>query len=146
MAKTTTPRAILEALFPNPVTVANFKLQPVTALHYLALERIQSPLVGDAPEPTSLDLLMALVILSATPPQVRELLASGNARISEMAELLAERMTPRDVVGILPLLLAHVAAAFATMVPTAAPDGEVRPLAPASSSAPSTPSVPPTPA
>jgi hypothetical protein len=146
MPKSTTPKAILDALFPEPVTIAGLKLQKVSALHYLALEKIQSPLVGDGPEPTSEDLLEALLILSSTPPQVRDLLALGVDGIATLARDLAARLEVGDLLRMVPQLTAHVVAAFATAVPTAAPDGEVRPLAPGSSSAPSTPSAPPTPA
>lgn len=140
MAKSTTPRAILEALFPAQVTVAGLHLQPFTSLHYLALERINSPLVGEsASDPVCEDLLAALLILSSTPKTLRDLLRLGQPGINELTLDMAERVAVNQLPGIIPLLKAHINTAFAPAVPTAAPDGEVRPLAPASSSAPSTP-------
>jgi hypothetical protein len=139
MAKSTTPRAILEALFPAEITVAGLKLVPFTSLHYLALEKLGSPLVAEnGSDPTSEDLLVALLVLSAPLKTVRELLRLGTEGVMELILDMAERVPVQQLIGVIPLLKAHIATAFATAVPTAAPDGEVRPLAPASSSAPST--------
>jgi hypothetical protein len=140
MAKSTTPKAILDALFPDAVTVAGLRLQPFTSLHYLALERINSPLVGEsAADPVCEDLLAALLILSSTPKTLREMLGFGQPLFGQLTLDLAERVPINQLPGIIPLLKAHINTAFAPAVPTAAPDGEVRPLAPASSSDPSTP-------
>ena len=140
MPKSTTPKAILDALFPEPVTVAGLRLQPVTALHYLALEKMSSPLVGDGPEPTSEDLLVALLILSSTTAQVRQMLQLGSGGIAALAVDLAARFNARDLLGVVPVLVGHLNSAFATAIPVATKEGEVPPLAPASSSGPSTPS------
>jgi len=139
MAKSTTPKSILAALFPDVVTVAGLRLQPVSAVHYLALERLENPLIVQGIDTTTSDLIEALLILSLTPDQIRTLLAEGLAAVEPRVLDLAGRISAADLPGMTQALLAHIATAFDTAVPGKGADGEVRPLAPASSSASSTP-------
>ena len=138
MSKSTTPRAILDAIFPDVVTVSGIKLQPFSAMHYLALERLENPLIVRGLDTGTDDLIEALLVLSLTPAQMRALLKEGFDSIAERVMELAGRISVADLPGMSDTLLAHISTAFNTAVPTAAPDGEVRPLAPASSSAPLT--------
>lgn len=138
MAKSTTPKDVLAALFPDVVTIAGLQLQPVSAIHYLALERLENPLIVSGLETTTDDLIEALLVLALTPEQVRALLAQGLPAVEARVLDLAGRIAATDLPGLTDVLLRHIAAAFATAIPAAAGAGEVRPLAPASSLAPST--------
>ncbi|MCX7006607.1 MAG: hypothetical protein NTY53_05055 [Kiritimatiellaeota bacterium] len=139
MPKSTTPKAILEALFPDAVTIAGLKLQPISAVHYLALERLENPLIVSGLEAGTDDLIEALLILSLTPEQARALLAEGLDAVEARVMDLAGRIAAADLPGMTQALLAHISAAFNTAVPAKSESGEVRPLAPASSLSPSTP-------
>ena len=138
MSKTTTPKKILDAIFPDVVTVAGLRLQPVTALHYLALEKLENPLVVRDLETTSKDLVEAIMVLSLAPNEVREIMQQGTLFVENAVLELAERIKAADLPGISQALLQHIYSAFDTAVPSAT-EGEVRPLAPASSLPPSTP-------
>ena len=138
MSKSTTPKSTLAAIFPDVVTVSGLKLQPVSALHYLALERLENPLIVQGMETATSDLIEGLLILSLNPEQVRALLADGLAAVEPRVLELSGRISAADLPGMTQALLAHIASAFATAVPGKAQDGEVRPLAPAGSSGSST--------
>jgi len=137
MPKSTTPKAILNALFPNPVTVAGIKLQPVTSLHYLALEKLENPLINAGLDANTSSTVEALLILSLTPVQVRELLAEEYYAITVRVQELAGRIPAAELPGITQEMTEHILSAFKTAVPASAKECEARPLAPGSSSVPS---------
>ena len=130
-----TPKVVLDALFPQGVTVAGLRLQPVSVAHYLTLQRFGNPLgmegETDLSVVTGREVLQALFILHLTPEQAIEL-SEENA--SKAVDEFACKISLGEFRGVTAQLATHVANAL-----RAAPgsgtkvdaDGTTDPFAPA---------------
>ncbi len=130
-----TPKVVLDALFPQGVTVAGLRLQPVTVAHYLTLQRFGNPLgmEGEAelPDLAVKEILQALFILHLTPEAALEL---TEAAAGQAVDEMACRIQLADLRGVTRQLAEHVARALRT-APHAGvktdPEGNPDPFAPA---------------
>lgn len=60
-----TPKAVLDAIIPERIAVCGLELRPLSLAHWLALQKIGSPIVQpDIVETTALDVVRAAMLLS----------------------------------------------------------------------------------
>jgi hypothetical protein len=132
------PGPLGDALAPEATVVLGFTLQPVSSLHLVALQRVDSPLLRaiamirlNAGKPakeikkvaermdggTSEEMIEMFFIFTRTPEQLCELLAAGLARVRAQALLdIGTKVPARDVPKLAFAAGAHFAAHYATVV------------------------------
>jgi hypothetical protein len=109
-----TPKVVLEAFLPKSLTIAEIKLRPVTANHWMALEDVGSPFVCENPSGriAMLDVCVALYILQLDPERIVESL--DKAAISRKARALAGRIPVAHLSAVAQKIVKHIRGAFAT--------------------------------
>ncbi|MFA5058264.1 MAG: hypothetical protein WC485_09140 [Opitutaceae bacterium] len=112
-----TPPAVVEGMVPDELRVGQVVLQPVTIGHYLALEKIASPILelGKKPGPKVglIDLARAAYILSL--PAEQAMKAAGSPAFEDGVAEFCGRV-PAAVIGELGRkIVAHLNAAFAPL-------------------------------
>jgi len=130
--KTPAYQSVLDAFLPKIMTVAGLDLQPISALHYLCLQRISSPLIENGAKATPTDIMAALLICTLEPAALSALFAGGVDVFWRECDLFAGRI---DMAGLLEApakVTAHIDAAFANaMIPTDdGGEGDDAPFAP----------------
>lgn len=132
-AKTETPGQVLDAFFPPEVSVGDIAFAPFTIMHYLALEKVRSPLIAGEdevapPKPTTLDLLRALLIVSLQGRDLKALMARGDAALEDAALELACRIPAPGILGSAEAIVRHINAGFATALPAGGESAEDSPF------------------
>lgn len=103
----------------RPLRAAGIELQPVTALHWLALRRMKSPILTPGAALDEMDSLRALLLLSTPADQVEALLALSAAKLQKRLHALAARIDLGRLADIPLALVRIINAAFATAIPPA---------------------------
>ena len=117
-----TPKAVLDAFFPETIRVGELALQPMTMAHALCLERLESPVLDRIQESTLEDAAKAVYVLTLPSDQAMAAVADRAAFDARFAEFCA-RIPIAEVKGVAEKLVQQLQAAFATFIPSS-PDGE----------------------
>ena len=127
-SSTGTARAVLDAFMPAEVRIAGVVLQPLMIAHFMALEKIGSPLVSNKPTTTH-DVVAGLLLLSRPAREAKRTASQPEQAFSDLVDELAARIPAIDLLGAGEKLQAHVDGAFATApLPSNAEGGEGGPL------------------
>ena len=109
-----TPKVVIDAFFRKPAVVAGLRLQPFTAAHFMALERMKNPLAEEAAKGTMTgeQILRALAILSTPAGTVLDM---TDAEQEAAVKAIAARTQVPDLIGISQALTLHVHSYFGTL-------------------------------
>lgn len=133
-----TPRAVLDALVPEVLHVADIALRPVDMGHVLALERIKSPVLESIAQATIEDAARALYLLTMPGDQAMRLVRDPKQFEDGLAAFVT-RVPAGEVRTAADKLASSLKAAFETLVPGKESAGDGSPFqgspAPAPSSA-----------
>lgn len=106
------PKEVLDAFAPPPVAVAGRRLEPLSALHYLALARFAPGIVGEGAF-TGTEAVMGLLILTTPAGELRALMGRPAAEVEAAAYDLAASVPLADLLAWPAALAAHLDRAFA---------------------------------
>ncbi len=121
--------SVLDAFLPKQLAVSGVPLQPITFLHYIALERIESPLVSTGRECTARDVAAGLLLCSLPPDGVQSAMAGGVDAFWGLVDEFAGRMSVGGMMEAPAVLSAHLDRAFSTaMRPASGGDDDPDPL------------------
>lgn len=140
------PGPLLEAFTPEEAEAFGLKLQPVVAWHWLALQKLESPLLKNFLEHAKLagertvhpstdeEVYEVIYLFTVPPPEARAALAAGRQAFRERATAhVADRLHTTQVLRIAGLVRARILDYWATGVSYGprARDGEVFTMPPA---------------
>ncbi len=112
-----TPSVVLDAFFPATVKVAGLVLKHrFTVKHWLALEKIQSPLVKTAAPVELLDAVRALYVVAMAPDDVFAKVLTDEFERDAVA--LAGRIPMSEASGLVAAVMRHINREFVTAPPT----------------------------
>jgi hypothetical protein len=117
------PQQVLDAVFPAEVRIGALALQPVSLLHYMALERIKSPLLQLGSTVQVRDVAAAVLVLSVPAKTLQSLFAGGDEGFHRRVDEFAMRVPAADILAAPSRLLSHLNAAFATAIPAGSSGG-----------------------
>ena len=124
-------RSVLDAFFPKAMTISGIVLQPISALHYLFLQEIGSPLI--APEKTdgkmvvratSRDVMAGIFVCALKAEDLAQVAAKGVDAFWAELPYFEARL---DMAGLLQApakIMAHIDQAFDNAMAAAADPGE----------------------
>lgn len=113
-----TPSVVLDAFFPATVKVAGLVLKHrFSVKHWLALEKIQSPLVTADGTIKLLDAVRALYIAAMDPAEVFEKVSAGREQFEKDALDLAGRIPLAEAAGLTAAVMRHINKEFVTARP-----------------------------
>jgi len=120
-----TPRVVLDAFFPETVTIATVELRhPFTIKHWLALEKIGSPVIAPDGPVKLLELCRSLYVCALPASDVFEAVTAGREAMDAAVIELAGRIPLPDAAGILAAVLKHINHGFVTAPPAGDPKEE----------------------
>lgn len=118
------PEAVTGAFAPEPAEAGGMELSALTMAHYLALKRCCPQLLN--PGEIDLDEMVVLtgLMISTTPPdRVAELLRASPGEVTDRTCAFAAKLPLDGLQSLADRLGRHIAAAFATVLPAAGPEG-----------------------
>jgi len=108
-----TPSVVLDAFFPATVQVAGLVLKHrFTVKHWLALEKIKSPMVESAAPVKLLDAVRALYIVAMDPDEVFAKVLTD--QFEQDAVALAGRIPMAEASGLVAVVMRHINREFVT--------------------------------
>ena len=112
-----TPSVVLDAFFPATVQVAGLVLKHrFTVKHWLALEKIRSPLVETGAPVKLLDAVRALYVVAMAPDEVFAKVLTE--QFEQDAVALAGRIPMSEASGLVAVVMRHINREFVTAPPT----------------------------
>lgn len=111
-----TPRKVLDAFAPPVMRIGTVALRPMSMGHFLALERISSPVLADIREASTEDAARALFLLTL-PGDEAMTLAGDRAALDARLGPFASALPVAEIVPMAWKLAQHLKAAFETVVP-----------------------------
>ncbi len=110
-----TPKVVIDAFIPAVVAVGTVRLQPITAAHYLALQKHKSPFVlGESTEIGMDAIIVALYIMQTPADQV--LTIAGDPDFLQRVNAFAGRISLEHLPDVAHKLYLHLKAAYATRI------------------------------
>lgn len=110
-----TPKVVIDAFIPAVVAVGTVRLQPITAAHYLALQKHNSPFVrGESNDVALGDVIAALYIMQTPAEEVLTL--AGEPDFQKRVNAFAGRISLDHLPDVAHKLYVHLKAAYATRV------------------------------
>lgn len=122
--KNTTPGQVLDAIYPQKLEIAGKKVFPLTLAHYMALEKISSPIVKDGFDFAKLkndDLILICYILTSSPADLQEDL-SDIEQLKYKAFILAGQIEIKDLKDVALSISQTIQNATSTFVATSPSD------------------------
>ncbi|WP_043586304.1 hypothetical protein [Geminisphaera colitermitum] len=115
-----TPNEVLDAFAPEPLTVANLTLRPLSISDFLLLERLDSPFADQQITPDtdiSVSEIMEVAYILATPPQTsRAAFAKGRAAFDDAVAEMFDSIPPSTLGDLGKRIATIINAAFATLI------------------------------
>jgi len=121
---------LLDAFLPRASSVGDVTLQPLSFLHYIAFDRIASPLIGTGTAIGLRDVAAALLICSLPPDGVTAAFAGGIDAFWADVDRFAGRLSLAGMLDAPAKLSAHLEASFSTAMRPASSGDDAVPFVP----------------
>jgi hypothetical protein len=111
-----TPRKTLNAVFPRVYKVRDIELHPLTTVSFMALDRLESPLLSGQHKLRVVDVANALFVCSRTAEQLERLMAASDPEFRILCAQWCKGIPPEVVLESISVISNMLGEALSTYV------------------------------
>lgn len=112
-----TPQAVLDAFFPEVIRIGGIEIGPCSLAHFLALERINSPVLSNLSGATFEDCARAVMLLGMSDSKAMRL-AARPAELEDALVDFCRRVPGGEIRMLADKVVSALNASFATAIPS----------------------------